>query len=118
MCAQSKLVTHMSQAVLHECNTIHQPLVLLTRSCERCSFKAFFEPSDAEDESADRGSTAGGHQQCPSVIVLLPLLLGLGKVFTSILQYVICCFFVTIANNQRVALWRHEAEHNAHSHKT
>lgn len=82
------------QAALHDDNPVYQAHALLdpflTPSCQRCSFKAFFESSDAEDESADRDSTARSPQQCPAVIVLLPLLLGLGKVYTSILQYIGC----------------------------
>ncbi|KAL3130507.1 hypothetical protein ABBQ38_008324 [Trebouxia sp. C0009 RCD-2024] len=44
------------------------------------SFKAFFKAPDTGEESAGGSGSAEGRRPQPAVIVLLPLLLGLGKV--------------------------------------
>ena len=47
-----------------------------------CSFRAFFGEADSEEQQAVTGShVISAEQQHPAVIVLLPLLLGLGKVW-------------------------------------
>lgn len=60
--------------------------------CDLCSFKGFFEATDSGEESAAGSGSAEGCQPQPAVIVLLPLLLGLGKVCVRT-----TCVYVAVA---------------------